>query len=361
MAEEREAQATELLIGEAWSAYAEGRYHAALAAAGRAVEAAQRLDDPALLIRALRAEATATKQNGNDPAALASYTRILGLAEDPSTRGRLDDRRAAEAIAAAHWEWVGCARLVTGIPVRELFGVLEAAERWLAATGHLDWRAAVLSQRASVHESLKETDAAVAAAEEALALKIHHPNAPGYTLSTHRFILGYVLREAGRAAESEPHYRAIVADPTAQPWDRYVAHEGLAHCALKAGDLDAARREARTAVLLAESLSDDALCTSLHVLAEAYLADGDLEEAWLAATRYLAAAERVGGHHRPYFAVRTAVDIALDRTDLTTAERLLGELEGHAAALDADTASRTMTNETEKRRRRLTAAENRLP
>jgi tetratricopeptide (TPR) repeat protein len=361
MAGERAAQATELLIGEAWSAHQEGRYQAALAAAGRAVEAAQQLDDPVLLIRALRAEATATRQTGNFPAALASYTRILGLAEDSANRGRLDDRRAAEAIGVAHWDWVECARFVTGIPVRELFGVLEAAERWLAATGHLDWRAGVLSQRASVHDSLGEADAAIAAAEEALALKIHHPNAPGYTLSTHRYMLGYMLRAAGRAAESEPHYRAVVADPAARSWDRYVAHEGLAHCALEARDLDAARREARTAVLLAESLSDDALCTSLHVLAEVYRADGDLEGAWQAATRYLASAEHVGGHNRPYYAVRIAVDVALDRSDLTAAERLLGELEGHAAALDASTGTRTMTNETEKRRQRLTDAGKRLP
>jgi tetratricopeptide (TPR) repeat protein len=361
MAKERAAQATELLIGEAWSAYEEGRYQAGLAAAGRAVEAAQQLDDPALLIRALEAEANTMRHTGNYPAALAHYTRIIGLAEDPANRGRLDDLHVAQAIAAAHWDWVDCARMVTGIPVRELFGVLEAAERWLGATGHPEWRAAVLSQRASVHESLSESDAAVAAAEEALAVKIHNPNVPGYTLNTHRFRLGYMLRAAGRAAESAPYYRAIVADPTARPRDLCGAHEGLARCALEAGDLDSARREARTAVLLAESLSDDALCTSLDVSTEIYRADGDLERAWQAATRYLVAAERVGGHNRQYFAVRKAVDVALDRADLAAAERLLGELEGHAAALDASTGTRTMTNETQKRRQRLTAAEKRTP
>jgi hypothetical protein len=120
---------------------------------------------------------------------------------------------------------------VTGIPVRELFGVLEAAERWLAATGHPDWRAAILSERALTHRMLGETDAAVAAAEEALAVATQHPDAPGYTLNNHRYQLGDILRDARRAAEAAPHYQAILTDPDATPWERRAAHEGLAWCA----------------------------------------------------------------------------------------------------------------------------------
>ena len=52
---------------------------------------------------------------------------------------------------------------------------------------------------------------------------------------------------------------------------------------------------------------------SLQVLAAACRAEGDLDEAGEVASRYLAAAGRVGGHDRPYYAVQTAADIALDR------------------------------------------------
>jgi tetratricopeptide (TPR) repeat protein len=357
MADEQAGRAAGLLVDEAWSAHRQGRYQAAVAAADRAMEAAERLDDPVLLVRALWVEADSMKLMGNHPAALAQYTRILGLAEDPATRGRLDEPRAAEAVAVAHWNWVECARFVTGIPVRELFGVLEAAERWLAATGHLHWRASVLAQRSQVHFSLRETDAAVAAAEEALAAKIQRPDAPGYILATYRYWLGDSLREAGRAAEAVPHYQAIVADPVADPWARRVAHQGLAWCALAAGDPGTARSEARSAVLLAEPLGDNALCNSLQALAEACRADGDVEAAWQASARYLEAAGRVGGHTRPYYATRTAVDAALDRADLATAKRLLGEMEEHAAALDAATGTTTMTDETARRRLRLADAE----
>jgi tetratricopeptide (TPR) repeat protein len=357
MAEERETRAAGVLVNEAWAAYREGRWQAAVAAAARAVEAAERLDDPVLLVRGLWVEADATKLMGDHPAALALCTRILGLAEDPSTRGRLDHLQAAKAVAAAHWNWVECARFMTGIPVRELFGVLDAAERWLAATGHWEWRDSVLSERASVHESLGEFDAAVAAAEEALAVAVQHPGNPGFTLSAHRFTLADILRAAGRAAEAAPYYQAILADPAADQWGRRAAHQGLAWCALDTDDPGAARREARTAVLLAEPLGDNALCNSLEVLASACRADGDLEEAWRVATRHLEAAGRIGGHTRAYYATRKAVDIALDRGDLATANRLLGEMEEHATALDAARGTMAKARETARRRQRLAAAE----
>jgi len=354
MPEDGGAWAAGLLVDEAWAAHREGRYQHAATAAARAAAAGVQLDDPVLLVRALSAESAALRQMGDHTAALAGYTRILGLAEDPATTGRLDRPSAAEAVADAHWGWVACARFLTGIPVRELFGVLDAADRWLAATGHKDWRAAVLSERASVYRSLGEMDAAIAAAEEALALKIQHPDAPGYTLGGHRFLLGYILREAGRAADAVPHYRAILDDPAAGPAERRAAHEGLAWCALAAGNPVTGRREARTAVSLAESLGDDGLSGSLEVLAAACRADGDLEAAWQAATRHLETAGRIGGHNRPYYAARRALDIALDRADLATAKRLLGELDEHAAALDASTGTRTHAREAGRRHRRLT-------
>jgi tetratricopeptide (TPR) repeat protein len=353
MTESAGVRAAGLLVDQAWAAYAAGRYREAVAAASRAAAAAGQLDDPVLLVRALDVEASALMLMGDDQAALARYTRILGLAEDPASRGRLDDPQAARAVASAHWNWVGCARFVTGIPVRELFGVLDAAERWLAATGHLDWRASILSERADVHRRLGEHDAAVAAAEEALAIGLRHPAAPGFTLNGLRFSLGDILGDAGRAAEAEPHYRAVLDDPAAIAWVRYAAHEGLARCALAAGDPAAARREARAAVLLAEPLGDNALCTSLEALAAACRAGGDLDAAWQAATRYLEAAGRIGGHYRPYYAARTAADIALDRGDLDTARQLLAELDEHAKALDTDTATTTWTSETARRHQRL--------
>jgi len=69
------------------------------------------------------------------------------------------------------------------------------------------------------------------------------------------------------------------------------------------------------------------------------------------------AAGRVGGHYRPYFAVRDAVDVALDRADLDTARRLLTDLETHATALDVTAGTTTYTAETAELRRRLTELE----
>ncbi|MEP7024325.1 MAG: hypothetical protein ABJB47_11100 [Actinomycetota bacterium] len=348
------ARAAELLIDQAWAAYAENRYQDAALAASGAVEVAGQLDDPVLLVRALRVEASALRLMGDQAMALARYTRILGMANDPACRDRLDDPSAAEAIGVAYWTWVRCARSLTGIPVRELYQVLDAAERWLAATGHAGWRANVVYERAYTHKMLGERQAAVAAAEEALAVALQYPDAPGYALSGFRFGLGDILCDARRPADAAPHYQAVLDDPTASDWDRHAAHEGLARCALAAGDLAAARQQASAVTQLGESLGNGALCTSLDALAEVCRADGDLDDAWQAATRYLAAAGRIGGHYQPYFAVRMAVDIALDRGDLVTAQRLLADLDQHAQALDTSTVTTTWTSETVQRRQRLT-------
>jgi len=361
MADGQGVWAAGLLVDEAWAAYSEDRYQEALAAASRAVEAAGQLDDLVLLARALWIEASTLQLLGDDAAALARFTQILAMADDPATSSRLDHPDAAMAVFSAYRNWTESARHLTGIPVRELFGVLEAGERWLTATGRRDWRASLLLQRALVHHRLGERDAAVAAAEEALAAAIQHPDAPGNTLNSFRFELGDILRDAGRSAEAAPHYQAVLDDPGANPYARSVGHQGLARCALAAGDAAAARRQARSAVLLAEPLGDDALCNPLDVLAQACRDDGDLDAAWQAAARRLEAARRIGGHYRPYYAARTAVDIALDRGDLPTARQLLGELDEHAAALDPTTGDTTYTSEAEQRRQRLANLERASP
>ena len=356
MAEEAEARAAELLIVQAWADHRADRFQAAVAAAARAAEVARLLDDLVLLVRALHVEADSLILLGDSAAALARFTQILGLAEDPATRGRLEDPQAVRAVAAAHWGWTESARYVPGIPVRELFRVLDAAERWLAFTGHRDWRAAVLWQRAGIHRSLGEMDAAIATAEEALAVALTYPNAPGYRLSAYRYGLADILRDSGRAADAVPHYQAILAGSGASSWDRRVAHKGLAWCALKAGDPETGRREAHLAVSLAEPLGDGALCSTLEVMAEVCRAAGDLDAAWQTATRFLEVAGRIGGHTSPFYATRTAVDVALDRADFPAARRLLGEMDECAAALDASTGNPIWTTETARRRRRLADA-----
>jgi tetratricopeptide (TPR) repeat protein len=345
-----------LLIDQAWAALGQGRYGTARAAAARAVQAARQLDDPVLLVRALAVEAGALRMQGDDAAALARYTQILGLTEDPATRGQLDDPDAGWAIAQAHMDWVETASFAGGVPVRALFGVLDAGENYLQATGRPQWRAGLLLARAITHQRLGELDEAVASAEEALAL--HREDAPGYPHAAHRYGLGDILRDAGRAGEAEPYYQAVLDDPdTDNPYNRMRALQGLAWCALDREDLAAARRHALAAVREAEPLGDQSLSTALEVAVAAHRAAGDLDAAAAAAERRLEAARRFGGPYDLYHAVRTALDVALDRGDLDQARELLTELNEHAHALAADDATTGWAAELAERRQRLTEAE----
>jgi hypothetical protein len=344
-------RAVELLIDEAWEAIEDSRYLQALAAAQRAVHGAEELDDPELLVRGLVAEAAPLRMLGDAKAALARYTRVLSMAEDRSTSSRLGSSDATWAVGRAYVDWVECALDVPGIATRDLFGVLDAAERWLATTGHQDWRAGILTQRAEVHNRLGESDAAIAAAEESLA--VHQLDAPGYTLSSHRFQLGHLLCEAGRYREAEPLFQAVLDDPEAPAYERCRAYRGLAWCAVDAGDPGAALRHATAAVRLAESLGDAALSLVLDALVDAALAAEDLDAAWRTATRWLEAAGRVGGHTRPYYATRSALVVAIERGDVETAERLLADLDRYAAIMDGATGGTDYRGEADELRGRL--------
>jgi tetratricopeptide (TPR) repeat protein len=350
------ADAVSLLVDEAWDAYRQDRYGTARAAAVRAVQAAEQLDDPVLLVRALSAEAVALDMLGDKAAALARYTRILGLAEDPATRGRLEDPAVAWQVAQAHMNWVEAARFAGGVPVRALFGVLDAGENYLQAIGQPRWRAGLLLQRALTHERLGEWDEAVAYGEEALA--VYQEDAPGYTRAAHRYMLGYILRSAGRPEEAEPYYQAVLDDPgTDSPYDRETALQGLARSSLAREDLAAAARHAQAAVREAEPLGDESLSSALEVTVAVHRAAGDLDAAAAAAGRLLQTARRLGGHHNLYFAVRAAADVALDRGDLDQARELIAELGDHAQALAAADATAVWAGELAQRRQRLTQAE----
>lgn len=352
MTEPMQGWAVELLLDEAWDAHAEDRYGAALAAAERAVQAAEHLDDPVLLVRALSVEAATLAMQGDDAAALTRYTRILGLAEDPASRGRLEHPAAVDAVARAHMNWVEAARRAGGVPLRALFGVLDAGERYVRAVGESRWRAGLLLQRADTHRELGEWDAAVAAAQEALAL--YSPGAPGYTLATYRILLGDVLRNAGRAAEAEQYYQAVLDDPDSGSYDRTTALVGLAWCALDRDDPPAARRHAQAAVRDAEPLGDNAFSGPLEVLISAHRAAGDGDAAAAAADRYLQVARRLGGHFNLYYAVKAAVQVALDSGDPNTARTLLADLDQHAHALDTDSGTTRMSVEAAELRQQLT-------
>jgi len=345
------ASAVELLLNEAHAAHGEGRYQRALAAGERATRAAEELDDPALLVRALVAEAKPLAMLGRYAAALARHTRVLAMADDPSLADRLGNDKAARAVARAYLNWVAAAQFLTGIAVRDLFGVLDAAERWMTATGRLRWRSGILFQRASLYRWLGELDAAIAAAQEGLSA--HRPNEMGYTLASHHGQLGDILRQVGRHSEARPHYQAVLDDPGSNMYGRSRAHKGLAW-SLRHNDVEAARRHAAEAVRLAEPLGDNLLCGALEVLVAVQRTAGDLDTAAVTATRYLETAGRVGGSHQLYFAVRQAVEVALDRGDLDTGERLLTDLDAHAAALDATTGATNRADVATKLRARLT-------
>lgn len=346
-----EVRAVELLVNEAWAAFGEDRYQAAAAAARRAVRGAELLDEPSLLVRALDADGYALRLAGDYVAALANYTRILALVEDPASGEHLRGEAAAMTVAGAHLYWTEAARYVPGIDVRQLFTVLDAGDKWLIATGHRSWRAGILLQRAAVHRDLDEVDAAVAVAQEALAA--YQPGAPGFTIATHRCDLAILLLETDRVADADTLLRAVVDDPATGEYDRLTALRGLSRAARATGDTDAARRHATAALQLADLLGGPTRCYALNTLTAAHRASGDLDAARLAADQELDLARDYSSPYILYDALCDVVDVALDQADLDTATTLLPELAAQAAMLDQNIGNTTYADKVAARRTRL--------
>ena len=154
--EDAAARVVTALLQEADEAHREGRFDLGLAAAKRALVIAIDADDPALLVQALEMESGSYRQLGDKQAAFTGATRILGLVEDLATRDRITGFDAEQAVARARLEWVEAARSILKIRTRDLFPVLEEAERSIRTSGKSQWIADVLASRAlSTNGSLR--------------------------------------------------------------------------------------------------------------------------------------------------------------------------------------------------------------
>lgn len=337
--------AIELLIDEAWSFYGQSRYAEMLPVAEKARGGARRLGSLRLEIRATEVEAEALRVLGDMRTALARISWILAVAQDPARRAEIERAGVEVQVASAYLNWVATARFLPEIEAEKLLAVLDAGEAYVRGVGKPGWRAGLLQERAQVLGNLGRWEAAIAAAEEGLALKERTPDAPGADLASHRWALGDLLLQANRHDDASRRYEAVLADDRSSPHGRRIAHAGLARCVLATGRLEEARRHADDAVSLAEGMGDESLQPALDVLINACLAQPDLPAARAAAARMLEGARRLGSGYRLYFALRAAAKVALAENDAPRARALLAEAQPYAEALDRSRTGTSFTDE----------------
>ena len=324
--------AVELLITESRTATEESRYRTAQDAADRAVAGAEQLGNAVLLVRAIAQQQLALRMAGDYTGALVCCTRILAMAEDPSTREALSTEAAAATIARAYMYWVTSARTDARADLRELLAMLDTAERWLISTGHGHWRSGVLSERSDIHRALGDREQALACAQEALAR--YAPGIPGFSLSVYRWSVGRLLSEAGRHQEAEGYLQAVLDDPDSPRLDQVTANVWLAYNAVDDGRPADAARAAAGAVELAGLCGDDAMTTALDAQCFVLRRAKDWAGARTAAERHLAAARRAGGRARVYHALDSMGWTAAGSDDFGLLRSLLPELSQLARTLD---------------------------
>lgn len=324
----------ELLIAEAGRFCNESRYAEALRAAEKAREGAQREEEIGLEVRATMLEAEALKMLGRDGNALARYSWILGVAEDPAHRSVVAEESVAFDVVTAFSSWADCATRLPQMQVDQLFAVLDAGERFARAIGKPTWRAGLLHMRAKLMQALGQSSEAIPFAEEGLALKLRDRTAPGATLGGYRGFLADLLREVGRFDEAQALYQTMLDDAKRWPFDRFAAFRGLGGCALHANEAAAARGFADEAMRIAEPMGDSALSRALTDLIDACLAQGDIPAARATSDRHVELATRHGVTDQLFFALGRAAQVALAEGDPVRARTFLTEAQPHADALD---------------------------
>lgn len=346
----QELNALELLINEAQSLNNDCQYLNALAAAERAVSLAEELNDPAWLVRALLPEEEALRLSGQVAAALIRSSRILAMAEDPDTREALTSDANVEDIFLAYIRWIDAAHYVTDFPCTRLFDVVDAADRWLRAVGHPEWRSALVLARSNIYRHLGKYDLALSFAEEALAT--YKSSAPGFSIGSYRRDVARCKLKAGHYRDAEAAFKSLL-DSERDTSLKSQAFAGLAQCALRIGDEKAASRYAASALRLADQVGDYEVCIALECQVEIFRAMGDLPAAWKSSTRQLEAAKRCDVNWRLYCATRDLIDVALDRRDLDSARAAMPALEKYAANEDKAVGRAKYMTESAERRRRL--------
>lgn len=352
--DEMERWAIRLLLAEAQERHREGRFDGELAAARRALDAAERRRDLELEIEAHSECARALYMLDSKEAALEEYSRIFALAEHPERRAERERVDMTWEVANAYRMCADIGRFLPATPIEALFAALDDGEAYVRRIGQPGWRAGFLKVRSDLLAALGRIEEAIGFAEESLALKQRDGSGPGVTLACHRWSLGDLLLRRRRLEEAAVHYQAVLDSPASSAHDRTVALGGLAHCALAQGDAAAGLRRAREAVQLAEAMGDATLSPVLDVLVAAHVAAEDWPSARAAADRMLEVARRLESAHRLYFALRASADVALGEGDAGRARALLDEAAPLAEAFDRQRGGMTVfRDEIEARRKRL--------
>jgi tetratricopeptide (TPR) repeat protein len=193
-------------------------------------------------LQELRATRVTAELSPHTPEAPMLWKWLILTTTDPECEAALRKAGAEELIIAAH---LGNMKALSPVFVQQgyadhdhwLIGI-EAAEACARRLGRPTWRAGFLAFRTRLLDDMGRTDAALAAAEEGLALKELDPLAPGATLFDHRLATAAQYRKAGRYAEATRLYEAIFASSAAplDPNDAVAACRAAMDCALESGE-----------------------------------------------------------------------------------------------------------------------------
>jgi tetratricopeptide (TPR) repeat protein len=201
----------ELLLGQAMQAYGAEQYAQAESLLAEASAQADAFADLPTRVRVHCWLAEARRRQGLAEEALATYTWLIGQANDPDARAALSGRPDSfQYLCDAFVGFVAIGRLLPQMPRPELHRVIELGLAFLDEIGHREWghslrmeRGSILVQEGRLEEARQELEAAV-------ALRRRDTKSMGFTLGGFLLTLADVLTRLHDDEGAERCYREIL-------------------------------------------------------------------------------------------------------------------------------------------------------
>lgn len=135
--------------------------------------------------------------------------------------------------------YLGNAFAAASLPTAVILDLFERGEAYLREPAREHFLPQLLSARSEILLQLDRRQEAIAAAEEAVAVKERHPISVGPRLASYWLNLGNLLVQDNRGTEAEPLWKKVLLDPNASPQHRQTAQAQLALLLEERGDLGA--------------------------------------------------------------------------------------------------------------------------
>jgi tetratricopeptide (TPR) repeat protein len=245
----------------------------------RAVDLSEQIDDLSLTIKNRFWLAAAQRMQGENQAALSTFTWLIEVAYDPDLSRELCENDMY-FIEGGFRGFVEVGLYLPDMSLTDLEKALERGMDWLSTIGKNNWSAGMRLQRGCLWQQQGYLEKALPEMETALALKRRNTSAPGFAICAHILHVASLLQEMEELTEAEEYYQQVADSYEFDDYGKQWAWGGLAQVSIKRSDWQAAEQRSLKALELARGMeSPSSMLFAYNILASIYTKQNLIEPA----------------------------------------------------------------------------------